>query len=83
MLSFHDDNNEDDEKQDIITNIDFEAIVPSMKNNFFYHIMVDFVNKVEFIDQEYQTDGTVRDESYKGKFLFPTKDCVLFGKDQP
>ena len=44
--------------------------------------MVDFVNKVEFKDQKYQTNGTVRDGSYKGKLLFPMKDFVSFGTDR-
>ena len=42
--------------------------------------MVDFVNKIEFSDNKYQTNGTVRDEKYKGKFLFTMKYFVSFGK---
>ena len=41
--------------------------------------MVDFVNKLELSDQKYQSSGSVRYENYKGEFLFPTKDFVLFG----
>ena len=40
--------------------------------------MVDFANKLELSDQKYQTDGTVRDESYKVKWLFPMKHFVSF-----
>ena len=52
----------------------------SIKKNFFHQSMVDFVNKLELSDQEYQTNGTVRDENYKGKLLFPMKDFLTFGK---
>ena len=40
--------------------------------------MVDFVNKRERSDQQYQTNGNLRDENYKGKFLFSMKDFVSF-----
>ena len=40
-----------------------------IKNDFFHQHMVDFVNKIEFSDNKYQTNGTVRDEKYKGKLL--------------
>ena len=79
LLSLHGNNNEDNEKQDIVTNIEFEAIVTSIKNYFFNQRMVDFVNKLELNYQKYKTNGTVRDESYKGKFSFPMKDFVSFG----
>ena len=42
LLSLHGDNNGDPEKQDIVKNIDFELIFPSIKNNFFHQCMVDF-----------------------------------------
>ena len=38
--------------------------------------MVDFMNKLELIDQKYKTNGTLIYDSYKGKFLFPMKDLV-------
>ena len=41
--------------------------------------MVNFVNKTELIHKKYKTNGIVRDEHYKGKFLFPTKEFVSFG----
>ena len=40
--------------------IEFETFVPSIKKNFFHQCMVDFVNKLEFNDQKYQTNGTGR-----------------------
>ena len=40
--------------------------------------MVDLVNKIEFNDYNYQTNRTVRDESYKRKFLFTMKEFVSF-----
>ena len=43
--------------------------------------MVDFFNKLELIDQKYQTNGTIIGESYKGKLLFTMKDFVSFGTD--
>ena len=48
-------------KQDIVTNIYFEAIIPSIKKNFFYQHMVDLANKLDSSDQEYQTNRIVRD----------------------
>ena len=38
--------------------------------------MVVFVNKLELRDQKHQTNGIVRDESYKGKLLFFMKYFV-------
>ena len=32
------------------------------------------MNKRELSDTKYQTNGNVRDENYKGKFLFSMKD---------
>ena len=40
--------------------------------------MVDFVNKPELSDQEYQTNGNVRDGNYNVNFLFTMKDFVSF-----
>ena len=42
MLSLHGENNEKSEKQDIVTNIEFEAIFSSIKRYFFHQIMIDF-----------------------------------------
>ena len=53
-----------------------------MKKNLFHQRMVDSVNKLQFDDQKYQTNGTVRDESYKGNLLFPMKDFVSFKTDR-
>ena len=47
LFNFNGDKNEDNEKQDIIINIEFEAIVPSIKKSFFHQRMVSFVNKLE------------------------------------
>ena len=38
--------------------------------------MVGFVNKLEFRDHKYKTNGTVRDEKYKEKLLFPMKNFL-------
>ena len=38
--------------------------------------MVNFGNELDFNDHEYQTNRTLRDESYKGKLLFAMKDFV-------
>ena len=46
LLTLHGKNIEDYDKQDIVTNISFEAIVPSIKKYLFFHRMVDFVNKL-------------------------------------
>ena len=35
------------DKQYIVTDIESESIIPSMKKNLFHHRMVDFVNKLE------------------------------------
>ena len=42
--------------------------------------MVDFVNKLDFSNQIYQTNGTVRDENYKGELSFHMKEFVSFGE---
>ena len=52
LLNFHGDSIEESDKQDIVTNISFEAIVPSIKKYLFFHRMVDFVNKLELNDQK-------------------------------
>ena len=44
LINLYDNKIEEYEKQDIVTNIEFEAIVPSSKNYFFHQYMVDFVN---------------------------------------
>ena len=43
--------------------------------------MVDCFNKLDFSDQKYKTNGTVRYYSYKGNFLFTMKNFVSFGTD--
>ena len=69
------------EKQDIVTNMEFEAIIPSIKNDFFHQHMMNFVNKIELSYEKYQTNGNVIDEKYKGSILFHMKELVLFGTD--
>ena len=44
FLTCHDDKIEESDKQDIVTNIKFDAIVPSIKNQLFNQFMVDFMN---------------------------------------
>ena len=46
-------------------------IISSAHGRFFY--------KLESSDEKYQTNGTVRYESYKGNLLFPMKDFWTFG----
>ena len=79
LIYLHADNNDEYEKQYIAANIYFEAIVTSIKNKLFHHSMVDFVNKIKLIDHTYQTNGTVRDEYYKEKLLFPMIYFVSIG----
>ena len=79
FLTLQGKNIEKSDKQYIVKNIEFEAIVPSIKDYFFHQRMVDFVNKIELRYQKYHTNGNVRDEHYKGKFLFPVKCFVSFG----
>ena len=43
--------------------------------------MVGFVNMLELNDQKYQTNLTVKCESYKRNFLFLMNDFVSFGTD--
>ena len=52
LLTLRGKNNEDFDKQDMVTNIEFEAIVPSIKKHFFHQHMVDFVSKLELSDQK-------------------------------
>ena len=42
-----------------------------------------FVNKLYLNYQNYHTNENIRDENYKGKFLFPMKDFVSFGTYRP
>ena len=49
----------------MVTNIQFESIVLSIKNYFFHQRMVDFLNKLELSDKKYQTNENIRDENYK------------------
>ena len=76
FLTFNGYNIEKSYKQDIVTNIEFESILPPIKKYFFHHRMFDFVNKLELSGQKYQTNGNGRDEHYKGRFLFPMKYFV-------
>ena len=57
LIYLHEEKIEDSDKQDIVSNIEFEAIKPSIKNNLFYHCMMDFVSKLELIDKKFQTNG--------------------------
>ena len=67
----------DSEKQDIVTNIECEAIIPSIKNNFFHQRMVDYLNKLELSDQKYKNIRVLRDENDMVKLLFLMKGlCV-------
>ena len=43
--------------------------------------MVDFVNTLDLSYQIYNTNGNVRDENYKVKFLSPMRDFLSFGTD--
>ena len=40
--------------------------------------MIDLANKLKLGDQKH-TNGNIRYENYKGKFLFPMKYFVSFG----
>ena len=42
--------------------------------------MVDFVNKLNFSDQKYLTNRNVRDENYRGGFLFTMKEYFYHTK---
>ena len=52
LLNLNFDNIEEYDKKYIVTNIQFEAIVPSIKKYFFHHRMVDFASKLGLIDQK-------------------------------
>ena len=69
----------DSDKQYIVTNIEFEAIIPSIKNNLFHQCMVNFLHKLDLSDQKYQTNGVLRDENDKEKLFFPIKYFVSYG----
>ena len=81
LITLHGDNIEESDKQDIVTNIEFEATVPSIKKYFFCQRIIDFVNKLEFSDQTYKTNGNVRGGHYKGNLLFYMKDFMSIGTD--
>ena len=49
LIYLNENNNKDYEKQDIVTNTYFEAIVPLI-NKLFNQRLVYFVNKIEFSD---------------------------------
>ena len=78
FLTLHGNNIEESDKQDRVTNIQFESIVPPTKKYFFHHSVADFLNKLDLSDQKYQINGNVRDDNYKGGLLFPMKDFVSF-----
>ena len=81
FLSVHGDNIEEYYKQDIVSKIEFEAIITSIKMNFFHQHMMNIVNKLELSYQEYKNNGNLRYENYKGKFLFPKKYFISFVTD--
>ena len=81
LISLHGNNIEDYDKQDIVSNIELWAIIPSIGKNLFHQHMMNFVNKLELSDQKYELNGNLRDENYKERFLFPIKDFVSFGTD--
>ena len=68
LINFYDDNIEEYDNKYIVTNISFEAIVPSNKKYFFHQRMFCFVNKLELSGKKYQTNGNERDKNYNGKF---------------
>ena len=72
--------NEEIEQYDMGSNIYFVAVIPTTKDNFFRHIMIGFVDILEFNDHKYPTNGTLIWDNYKGKFLFTMKVPVSFGK---
>ena len=57
LLSLYGKKVEDSYKQDIVTNIELEEIIPSIQNRFFCNLMVDFVNKLELSDQKIRIMG--------------------------
>ena len=71
FLILHGNNIEYSDKQDIVTNMKFEAISTSIKKYFFHQRMVDFLNALELSDNKYHTNGNVGDENYKRNVFFP------------
>ena len=65
----------------MLTNIEFETIISSIKKDLFNQRMVGFVNKIDLSDKKYQSNGIVRDDIYKGKFLFPMNYFMSFWID--
>ena len=65
----------------MVTNIGFEVILPSIKSYLFHQCVVDFLNKPELNDQNYQNNVNVKDDNYNGKFLFPLKNFLSFGTE--
>ena len=63
-------------KQDIVTNIKFEEIIPSTQKNLFHQRIMDSIKKLELSDQKYQSNVIVRDENNNGNFLFPMKEFL-------
>ena len=60
--------------------MEFEAIITSIKKNFFHHRIFDFVKKLQVSNYNYQTNVTVRDANSEETLLFPMKDFVSFRK---
>ena len=61
LIDLHGNYNEDSENYDMVTKHIFWIHSSFNKKNFFCHCVVDFVNKIEFSGQKYQTNGTVID----------------------
>ena len=78
LLSLQGNNIEDYEKLDIVSNTEFEVIIPSIKINFFHRRMMNSVNELDLSYQKYHTNGNGGDENYKQKSLFPINDIVSF-----
>ena len=55
LITLHGDNIKDSDQQDIVTNVNFEAILPSIKLYVFHQGMVDFANKLDLSEKKYQT----------------------------
>ena len=47
LISLHGESNEDSEKQYIVSNIESESVIPSIKKNLFHQRMIYFVNELE------------------------------------
>ena len=52
FIYLHCDNIKDYDKQDIVSNIEFGAIIPLIKDNLFYKRMINFVNKLKLSDKQ-------------------------------